>query len=124
MAYLDNTGLAYFWGKLKTRFTSIENQMPSTISGVSVNTTTGSMELLSQNLNNITATGFYTATTCTNAKYQYSTLIVIGYSSAYCTQIQTDVTTGAMATRTKINGTWSAWKDFVIGVEDADEVNY
>ena len=45
MGYLDNTGLAYFWSKLKTRFTSIENQLPSTIAGYSVNTSTGSMEL-------------------------------------------------------------------------------
>lgn len=112
MGYLDNTGLAYFWSKLKARFTSIENQLPSTIAGVSVNTSTGSMELWSQNLNNVTKTGFYNAMTCTNAKYTYSTLIVIGYYlSGYCTQIQTDVTTGAIATRSQINGTWSAWKE-------------
>lgn len=112
MGYLDNTGLAYFWSKLKTRFTSIENQLPSTIAGYSVNTSTGSMELWSQNLNNVTKTGLYNAMTCTNAKYPYSTLIVIGYYlSGYCTQIQSDVTTGAIATRTQINGTWSAWKE-------------
>ena len=86
-------------------------QLPSTIAGVSVNTTTGSMELWSQNLNNVTKTGFYNAMTCTNAKYTYSTLIVIGYYlDGYCTQIQTDVTTGAIATRSQINGTWSSWK--------------
>ena len=49
--------------------------------------------------------------TCTNAKYQYSTLIVIGYYlDGYCTQIQTDVTTGNIATRSQINGSWSSWK--------------
>lgn len=86
-------------------------QLPSTISGVSLNTQTGSMELWSQNLNNVTTTGFYNAMTCTNAKYPYSTLIVIGYYlDGYCTQIQSDVTTGAIATRTQINGAWSAWK--------------
>lgn len=89
----------------------IESQLPSTIAGYSVNTSTGSMELWSQDLNNITKTGFYNAMTCTNAKYPYSTLIVIGYYlSGYCTQIQTDVTTGAIATRSQINGTWSAWQ--------------
>lgn len=86
-------------------------QLMSTIAGVSVSTTTGSMELWSQDLNSVTKTGFYNAMTCTNAKYPYSTLIVIGYYlSGYCTQIQSDVTTGAIATRTQINGTWSSWK--------------
>ena len=125
MKYLDPTGLAYFWNKIKSRFTTIENQLPSTISGVSVNTTTGSMELWSQNLNNVTTTGFYNAMTCTNAKYTYSTLIVIGYYLAgYCTQIQTDVTTGAIATRSQINGTWSAWKVIVQDARIVDEEDY
>lgn len=125
MKYLNLTGLTYFWGKIKARLTAIENQLPSTISGVSVNTDTGSMELWSQNLNNITTTGFYNAMTCTNAKYQYSTLIVIGYYlSGYCTQIQTDVTTGNIATRSQINGTWSEWKVIAQGVRSVDEVNY
>ena len=109
--YLDQTGLAYLWSKLKARFKGIESQMPSTITGVDVNTTTGAMELWSQDLNQVTRTGMYNAITCKNAKYQYSTLIVIGYYlSGYCTQIQSDVTTGAIATRTQINWTWSAWK--------------
>lgn len=86
-------------------------QLMSTIAGYSVSATTGAMELWSQDLNTITKTGFYNAMTCTNAKYPYSTLIVIGYYlSGYCTQIQSDVTTGAIATRTQINGTWSSWK--------------
>lgn len=125
MKYLDLSGLSYFWGKIKARLTAIENQLPGTISGVSVNTDTGSMELWSQNLNNITTTGFYNAMTCTNAKYTYSTLIVIGYYLAgYCTQIQTDVTTGNIATRSQINGTWSEWKVIAQGVRSVDEVNY
>lgn len=41
--YLDKAGLSYFWQKLKARFTNIENQLPSTITGVDVNTTTGAM---------------------------------------------------------------------------------
>ena len=116
--YLNQTGLSYFWSKIKARFTSIQSQitnidsqMPSTITGVDVNTTTGSMELWSQDLNQVTKTGLYNAITCKNAKYQYSTLIVIGYYlEGYCTQIQTDVTSGAMATRTQINWSWSTWK--------------
>lgn len=109
--YLNQAGLSYFWSKLKARFTGIENQLPSTITGVDVNTTTGSMELWSQNLNQVTKTGLYNAITCTNAKYPYSTLIVIGYYlEGYCTQIQSDVTTGAIATRTQINWKWSDWK--------------
>lgn len=111
MAYLDESGLAHFWAKLKARFTKIENQLPSTITGIDVNPTTGAMELWSADLNQITKSGLYNAMTCKNAKYPYSTLLVIGYYLAgYCTQIQSDVTTGAIATRTQINGTWSAWK--------------
>lgn len=111
MKYLSLDGLLYFWKSIKVLLKRIENQLPSTISGVSVNTTTGAMELWSQDLNKVVATGFYNAITCKNAKYQYSTLIVIGYYlSGYCTQIQTDVTTGAVAVRQQINYNWSAWK--------------
>lgn len=91
---------------------AINAKLPSTIAGVAINTTTGSMELWSQDLNTVTKSGLYNAMTCTNAKYPYSTLIVIGYYlSGYCTQIQTDVTTGIMATRSQVNGTWNAWKE-------------
>lgn len=111
MKYLNLDGLLYFWKSIKVRFKKIENQLPSTISGVPVNATTGAMELWSHDLNTVTATGFYNAITCRNAKYQYSTLIVIGYYLAgYCTQIQTDVTTGAVAVRQQINYSWTAWK--------------
>lgn len=109
--YVNRAGLAYFWQKVKAKITAIQNQLPSTISGYDVNTTTGAMELWSQDLNKVTVTGLYNAMTCKNAKYQYSTLIVIGYYlSGYCTQIQSDVTSGAIATRTQINGSWSSWK--------------
>lgn len=115
--FLNKSGLLYFFTKLKSVFASktelkaIQNQLYTSISGVPINTTTGAMELWSEDLNNITATGFYNAMTCRNAKYLYSTLIVIGYYlSGYCTQIQSDVTTGAIATRTQINGSWSTWK--------------
>ena len=111
MKYLSLDGLSYFWKSIKVRFKAIEEQLPSTISGAPLNTTTGSMELWSQDLNTVVATGFYNAMTCRNAKYQYSTLIVIGYYlSGYCTQIQTDVTSGAVAVRQQINYKWSAWK--------------
>lgn len=113
-AFLDKAGLAYFWKKIKARLTGIEKQLPSTITGVDVNTTTGAMELWSQDLNQVTRTGLFNAITCRNAKFQYSTLIVIGYYlEGYCTQIQMDVTTGDMATRAQINYSWSAWKTIV-----------
>ena len=113
-SFLDKAGLGYFWQKIKPRFANIEAQLPSTITGVDVNTTTGAMELWSQDLNSVTKTGLYNAITCKNAKFKYSTLIVIGYYlEGYCTQIQQDVTTGSMATRTQINWSWSAWKTIV-----------
>lgn len=107
--YLDQTGLSYFYQKLKGKF-ALRSQSLPVIADISRNETTGAMELWSKNLNNIVTTGMYNAITCTNAKFQYSTLIVIGYYlTGYCTQIQQDVTTGRLATRSQINGTWSAW---------------
>lgn len=107
--YLDQTGLSYFYQKLKGKF-ALRSQSLPVIADISRNETTGAMELWSKNLNNIVTTGMYNAITCTNAKFQYSTLIVIGYYlTGYCTQIQQDVTTGNLATRTQINGTWSNW---------------
>lgn len=107
--YLDKTGLTYFYNKLKSKF-ALRSQSLPVIANISRNETTGSMELWTQDLNNIVTTGMYNAITCKNAKYLYSTLIVIGYYlTGYCTQIQQDVTTGNLATRTQINGTWSNW---------------
>ena len=110
MKYLSLEGLLYFWKSIKVRFRAIENQLPSTISGVDVNTTTGAMELWSQDLNQVTITGLYNAITCRNAKYSYSTLLVIGYYlPGYATQVQTDVTSGKIAVRTQINYSWTSW---------------
>ena len=107
--YLDATGLSYFYQKLKTKF-ALRSQSLPVIADIARNETTGAMELWSKNLNNIVTTGMYNAITCTNAKFQYSTLSVIGYYlSGYCTQIQQDVTTGRLATRSQINGSWSNW---------------
>lgn len=90
---------------------AINDRMLDSISGVQVNETTGSMELWSKNLNQITTSGFYNAITCQNAKYNYGTLLVIAYYiEGYCTQINFDATTaGKMAIRNQINGSWSAW---------------
>lgn len=93
--------------------TGINNRMLDTISGVDVDENTGSMELWSRDLNNITTSGFYNAITCTNAKYNYGVLIVIGYyMSGYCVQIEFDVTNaGKYAIRNQVNGVWSAWAE-------------
>ena len=110
MKFLNLDGLLYFWKSIKAKLKAIENQLPSA-SGYEYNTTTGALELWSQDLNNVVKTGFYNAMTCKNAKYLYSTLIVIGYYLAgYCTQIQIDVTSGAMAIRQQINYSWTPWK--------------
>lgn len=92
---------------------ALRNQQFATISGVPMNTETGSMELYSKDLNNITTSGFYNAMQCQNAAFDYMTLIVIGYYlSGYCTQIATDVTTGTFKKRSQINGTWTEWSEF------------
>lgn len=112
MQYVDKSGLAYFWTKIKSKLNAITAQLPSTISGYDISGKSGSMELWSQNLNNVTTSGFYNAITCTNAPYQYSTLIVVGYYlEGYCTQIITDVTSGNMKKRSQINWSWTAWTD-------------
>lgn len=70
----------------------------------------GSMSLYSKDLNTITKSGFYNAMTCTNAPFNYMTLMVIGYYlEGYTVQIATDVTTGNMKKRACINGTWGDW---------------
>ena len=85
--------------------------MLSAIAGITPNAN-GSMELYSKDLNNIVTSGFYNAMTCSNAPFDYMTLIVIGYYlTGYCTQIATDVTTGNFKKRSQINGTWTAWSD-------------
>jgi len=97
----------------KVIYDEIYSQLMGTMAGVNVNTKTGSMELYSKNLNNITTSGFYNAMTCQNAAFDYMTLIVVGYYlDGYCTQIATDVTTGNCKKRSQINGTWTAWSDF------------
>lgn len=89
----------------------ISANLLSAIAGITPNAN-GSMELYSKNLNNITTSGFYNAMTCTNAAFDYMTLIVVGYYlDGYCTQIATDVTTGNMKKRSQINGTWTEWSD-------------
>jgi hypothetical protein len=89
----------------------ISANLLSAIAGITPNDN-GSMELYSKNLNNITTSGFYNAMTCTNAAFDYMTLIVVGYYlDGYCTQIATDVTTGNMKKRSQINGTWTEWSD-------------
>ena len=70
------------------------------------------MELYSKNLNNIVTSGFYNAMQCTNAPFDYMTLIVCGYYlDGYCLQIAMDVTTGAVRYRAEINNVWSSWDD-------------
>lgn len=116
-SFLDKSGLKHLWQKIqgtfatKTEVQQVNAKLYSTIAGVEINKTTGAMELWSEDLNQVTRTGLYNAMTCKNAKYQYSTLIVIGYYLAgYCTQIQCDVTSGAIATRAQVNYSWTTWK--------------
>lgn len=99
----------------KAIYSQIYAQLYSTIAGMQ-NNAKGSMELYSKDLNTITTSGFYNAMTCTNAPYDYMTLIVTGYYlSGYCTQIACDVTTGNYKFRTQTGGTWGAWTDNVLG---------
>lgn len=96
-----------------------QNLLPA-LAGITPNSK-GSMELYSKDLNTITNSGFYNAMTCTNAPYDYMTLIVVGYYLAgYCTQFATDVTTGASKKRSQINGTWGSWT----AVEDGTNISY
>ena len=67
--------------------------------------------LSSVNLNTITGTGFYTVNNCTNSKYTQATLMVVNYSSTYCSQTEIDLSTGKSAVRILNNGTWGAWKE-------------
>ena len=108
--FLDLTGLTYFYQKLKDKFALKSQQLP-TIANKTLNTTTGSMNLTSVDLNTVVTSGFYFATNCTNSKYTAATLVVIGYSgTTSCTQIESNITTNELAMRTLYNGTWSDWE--------------
>lgn len=100
----------------KTSINPVQNKVVSVnllsaIAGITPNAN-GSMELYSKDLNTIVKSGFYNAMTCSNAAFDYMTLIVVGYYlDGYCTQIATDVTTGNMKKRSQINGSWTPWSD-------------
>lgn len=100
----------------KTSINPVQNKVVSAnllsaIAGITPNAN-GSMELYSNDLNTIVKSGFYNAMTCSNAAFDYMTLIVVGYYlDGYCTQIATDVTTGNMKKRSQINGSWTPWSD-------------
>lgn len=100
----------------KTSINPVQNKVVSAnllsaIAGITPNAN-GSMELYSKDLNTIVKSGFYNAMTCSNAAFDYMTLIVVGYYlDGYCTQIATDVTTGNMKKRSQINGSWTLWSD-------------
>lgn len=99
----------------KAIYSEIYEQLYTTLAGLS-NNAKGSMELYSKDLNTITTSGFYNAMTCSNAPFDYMTLIVTGYYlSGYCTQIACDVTTGNYKFRTQTGGTWGEWTDNVFG---------
>ena len=108
--FLNLSALDYLCRSFKVLFAKRSQQLP-VIAGVPVNESSGSMELYNKDLNTIITSGFYNAMLCQNSKFQYCTLIVVGYYlDGYCTQIECDVTSGTLATRSFINGTWSAWK--------------
>lgn len=112
--FLDNIGLTYFYQKLKDIFAPKSQQL-HVIANKTLNTATGSMDLSSVNLNNIVTSGFYNAVNCTNSKYTAATLVVVGYTGiSSCTQIESDMTTNALAVRTLNNGTWSSWQEIGI----------
>lgn len=60
-------------------------------------------------LDDIVTSGFYAGDNCTNAPFAKFTLIVVGYSESYASQICFDLATGAAKTRSDINGIWTAW---------------
>ena len=96
-------------GGVYTAVKTVDDKLFSSIAGITQNAK-GSMELYSEDLNDIVTSGFYNAMTCTNAPFTYCALIVCGYYlSGYCFQLAADITTGEVKTRIQNNGTWSAW---------------
>lgn len=97
--------------------------------------------LSSVNLNTITGTGFYKVSNCTNSKYTTATLVV-SESASGCSQMETDISTGAVAVRTYNGSSWTAWQELsnaliatydsnghvtiqqITAVEDADGTSY
>ena len=62
MNYLDKTGLAYFWGKIKTALAT-----KADASAIPTQTSQ-----LTNNSNFVTSTGITNIVTCTSAQYQAS----------------------------------------------------
>lgn len=86
----------------------------SSIAGEPINSSCGSMVLIQKDLNDYHTSGFYNALECTNTKYMYATMLVIGYVTAgYCTQIQFDASSaGHFAIRSLVNNTWTDWFEY------------
>ena len=98
-------------GGIFTSIKNVDDKLFSSIAGIAQNAK-GSMELYSEDLNDIVTSGFYNAMTCTNAPFNYCALIVCGYYlSGYCFQLAADITTGEIKTRVQTNGTWGAWSE-------------
>lgn len=62
------------------------------------------------NLNSVTGTGFYKVSNCSSSKYDNATLVV-SESASGCSQIETDISTGAIAVRTYNGSIWTTWKE-------------
>lgn len=62
------------------------------------------------NLNSVTGTGFYKVSNCTNSKYSNATLVV-SESVSGCSQVETEIASGAISVRTYNGSTWSSWKE-------------
>ena len=79
--------------------------------------------LSSINLNTITGTGFYEVNNCSNSKYTNATLVCTKKGNG-CTQIETDYSTGMIATRTYNGTTWSDWLELssILAITDDDGV--
>ena len=96
-------------GGIFTAIKNVSDKLYSSIAGIAQNNK-GSMELYSEDLNDIVTSGFYNAMTCQNAPFTYCALIVCGYyMNGYCFQIAADINSGEIKTRVQTGGTWGSW---------------
>ena len=121
MAFLDNDGLSYFWGKLKEKFAPkshthddryyTESEMNSKLGAKAESVVLAA----NSDLNAVKTPGIYSCGGGNSIKNKPSGLDAIGLivvhnaSGEYYTQILTSSSDANTYRRTCLNGTWSAW---------------
>ncbi|EKQ51388.1 MULTISPECIES: pyocin knob domain-containing protein [unclassified Clostridium] len=105
--YIYDTGDGYMRKKDLSNVRTELVTAPFGLGGIAI-------DISSQDCNNIVNTGFYRGNNCTNrcpGSHTWTYLIVVGHDTgSWISQIGINYNNDGTYVRTKINGTWSAWR--------------